>query len=118
MDDLEDEVELEVTTGGRYARITHTTDSPPTVFFEFLDRTVGHATHDEPIPFEVGAVVIVYPTSIRLAPVDAWDPEPQIAVVRLKLDDITIIDAAGRWMQVPTVDDVDYERGNTVLASP
>ena len=42
---MDDEVEFdEVLTGGRYARITHKTDAPPTVYFQFLDRTVGHAT--------------------------------------------------------------------------
>jgi transitional endoplasmic reticulum ATPase len=114
----DDEIEVdEVTTGGRYARVTHVADSPPTVFFEFLDKTVGHASRDETIPLDVGTVVIVYSSSLRSVPDEAWNPDPQVAVVRLKLDDITILDTRGGWTQVPTVDDVEYDTGNTVLAS-
>jgi len=51
---------------------------------------------------------------MRPAPDKMWNPDPQIAVVRLKLDDITIVDTGGRWMNVPTVETVDHQRGNTV----
>ena len=96
-------------------RITHKADSPPTVYFEFLDKSVGHATTDGEVPFDVGAVVVVYESSMRLAPAGRWNHDPQIAVVRLKLDDITIVEAAGKWIQIPTIDQIDYARGNTVL---
>jgi transitional endoplasmic reticulum ATPase len=112
-DSFDDEIDVDV-TDGRFARITHTSDSPPTVYVEYLDGTPGHATSDNPIPFEHGTVVFISGSSMRPAPHEMWKPDPQIAVVRLKLDDITIVDTGGRWMNVPTVDTVDYERGNTV----
>ncbi|AYY13127.1 ATP-binding protein [Actinobacteria bacterium YIM 96077] len=111
--DNEDEVEVEVVEG-RFARVLHTSDSPPTVYFKLGDGTVGHATSNQPIAFETGSVVFVSDSSMRSAPDDLWNPEPQIAVVRLKLDDITIVDTGGRWIEVPTVDTVEYGRGNTV----
>jgi len=108
-----DEIDVEV-TDGRFARITSSSDSPPTVYFEYLDGTTGQATSDNAIPFETGTVVFISGSSMRTAPSGLWNPEPQIAVVRLKLDDITIVDTGGRWMTVRTVDTVDYARGNTV----
>lgn len=113
MTDYVDEVEVHVSEG-RFARITHTSDSPPTVYFMFLDGTTGHATSDDPIPFEKDTIVFISGSSMRPAPNEVWNPDPQIAVVRLKLDDITVVDTGGRWMDVPTVPTVDYERGNTV----
>lgn len=115
-DIFDDEVEVQV-TDGRFARITHRSDSPPTVYFEYLDGTQGHAISDYPIPFERGSVVFISGSSMRPAPDEMWDPDPQIAVVRLKLDDVTVVDTGGRWMTVPTVDTVDYQRGNTVHAT-
>jgi len=50
---------------------------------------------------------------MRPAPDKMWNPDPQIAVVRLKLDDITIVDTGGRWMNVPTV-----EPSTTSAATP
>jgi transitional endoplasmic reticulum ATPase len=112
-DYFDDEVEVDV-TDGRFARITHTSGSPPAVYFEYLDGTTGHATSDYAIPFETGTVVFISGSSMRPVPDEMWNPDPQIAVVRLKLDDITIVDTGGRWMNVPTVDTIDYQRGNTV----
>ena len=55
-DYFDDEIVVDV-ADGRFARITHASDSPPTVYFEYLDGTSGHATSDSAIPFEKGAVV-------------------------------------------------------------
>lgn len=113
VNDDDDEVYVEV-DDGRYARITHTSDSPPTVYLEYLDGTTARATSDSPIPLEAGTVVFISGSSMRPAPAEAWTPDPQVAVVRLKHDDVTIVDTGGRWMSVPTVDTVEYGRGNTV----
>ena len=113
MDSLDDEVYVDV-ADGRFARITHKSDSPPAVYFEYLDGTQGHATSDTPIPFEKGTTVFITDSSMRPAPDHMWNPDRQVAVVRLKLDDVTIVDTGGRWLNVPTVDDPDYESGNTV----
>lgn len=109
----DDDLDVDV-DDGRFARITHTSDSPPTVYLEYLDGSAAHATSDSAIPLEVGTVVFISGSSMRPAPVELWSPDPQVAVVRLKHDDVTIVDTGGRWMSVPTVDTVDYGRGNTV----
>jgi hypothetical protein len=111
--DGENDVYVDV-DDGRFARITHTSDVPPTVFLEYHDGTTARATSDSPITLEAGTVVFISGSSMRPAPAEAWKPEPQVAVVRLKHDDVTIVDTGGRWMSVPTVDDVDYARSNTV----
>jgi transitional endoplasmic reticulum ATPase len=118
LDPADDAIEVDVSPSGRFARVTFVSDSPPTVYFEFLDGTFGHATSDESIPFQVGAVVFVADSTMRAAPEKMWRPDPQIGVVRLKLPDVTVVDAGGRWMRVPTVSTVAYERGNTVDVTP
>lgn len=75
-DYFDDEVDVDV-TDGRFARITHTSDSPPTVYFEYLDGTPGHATSDDPIPFEKGTVVFISGSSMRPAPHEMWNPNPR-----------------------------------------
>jgi transitional endoplasmic reticulum ATPase len=51
------------------------------------------------------------------APDDTWRPEPHVAVVRLKLEDVTVVDLGGRWRCIPSLDGIEYERGNTVLVT-
>jgi transitional endoplasmic reticulum ATPase len=55
--------------------------------------------------------------SISLAPKDLWPEESWVGVVRLKLEDVTVLaDPNGRWRMVPTCD-VAYRVGNTVEAT-
>lgn len=91
----------------------------------------GTATVDsrgEQLEVPVGTVVLVRQADnhLELAPPEVWpaddeeDPRADsrwIGVVRIRLDDVTVIDTGGRWHQVPTNDDVIYEIGNTVEGS-
>ncbi len=46
----------------------------------------------------------------------AWPDELWVGVVKIKLDNVTVIEASGRYRQVRTRDGVAYEVGNTVEA--
>ena len=46
----------------------------------------------------------------------AWPDDLWVGVVKIKLDDVTVIEASGRNRKVPTRADVAYEVGNTVEA--
>ncbi len=46
----------------------------------------------------------------------AWPDDLWVGVVKIKLDDVTVIEASGRYRKVPTQADLEYEVGNTVEA--
>lgn len=46
----------------------------------------------------------------------AWPDDLWVGVVKIKLDDVTVIEASGRYRKVPTRTDVVYEVRNTVEA--
>jgi len=66
----------------------------------------------------VGDVVFVRDEDNHLerAPKELWPSYTWVGVVRLKLNDLTVIDTNGRWKMVPTRTDVDYHEGNSVEA--
>ena len=88
----------------------------------YLDLRNGQtATVDgqNPFEFELGSVVLITPegNQIEKAPDELWPEEAWVGVVRLKLDDITIVDAgSGRWKILKTRNDISYHEGNTVEA--
>lgn len=47
------------------------------------------------------------------APPDLWGDEPWVGVVRLKLEDVTVVESGGRLRRLPTTS-VPYSEGNTV----
>ena len=49
------------------------------------------------------------------APSALWPRDDWVGVVRLRRDDVTVVDNSGRWKLVPTNREVDYSAGNTVL---
>jgi transitional endoplasmic reticulum ATPase len=51
---------------------------------------------------------------VELAPDELWPEEPWVGVVRIKLDDATVVESAGSWRLLPTCTDVEYDVGNTV----
>jgi ATP-dependent 26S proteasome regulatory subunit len=66
--------------------------------------------------FGIGRRVLVRENDdhVELAPDELWPEEPWVGVVRLKLEDVTVIDSGGSWRLLPTRPHVDYDVGNTV----
>jgi transitional endoplasmic reticulum ATPase len=74
---------------------------------------------DEPFDFEVGTVLLVRAADNHLepAPASLWLEETWVGVVRLRLDDVTVVDSSGRLRLVPTNADIEYMERNTVEVS-
>jgi transitional endoplasmic reticulum ATPase len=74
---------------------------------------------DEPFDVDVGTVVLVHAEDNRfeLAPDDLWPDDTWVGVVRLRRDEVTIVDQSGRLRLVPTHAGVDFSERNTVEVS-
>ncbi|KAA0234618.1 MAG: hypothetical protein JJLCMIEE_03090 [Acidimicrobiales bacterium] len=111
---------MEIGPSGPLARISAISEDGRRLFLEFRNGTSGSADGSEPFEFEVGDVVVMVTedgdTSFVEMPPSCWPDEPWIGVVRLKLNDITLIESGGRLRRVPTSGEVDYEESNTVEA--
>ena len=73
----------------------------------------------ESFEFDVGSVVLIRPNEnyIEAAPKELWLEQSLVGVVRLRLSDTTVIDSGGgRWIVLPTRNDIEYSEGNTVEA--
>ncbi len=69
-----------------------------------------------PAGFGVGRRVLVREEDdhLELAPDELWPEEPWVGVVRIKLEDTTVVDSSGSWRLLPTRPEVEYDVGNTV----
>lgn len=71
----------------------------------------------DPFDLEIGSVVLIDPDgTLVVAPNELWPDESWVGVVRLKLEDVTVVDTGGRWRILPTRGDVNYREANTVEA--
>ena len=70
---------------------------------------------DQPFEWPVGSVVLVraQDNHIELAPDAVWPEESWVGVVRLRLDDVTVVDSSGRLRLIAT-NALEYRVGNTV----
>ena len=87
--------------------------------FLYIELAVGRFAwlrFDAPTEFAVDDHVLVSENSVVRAPDDLWPDETWVAVVKRKLDDLTVVDASGHLRVIPT-NEVTYEVGNTVLAT-
>ncbi len=74
---------------------------------------------------EVGDTLLLWPDRghMEIAPASLWPAktvapaQDSIAVVRLKLHDLTVIDQGGTWKKITTTQTPEYAVGNTVLIS-
>ncbi len=104
---------------GMLARVIGVSDDGDRVFFDFRNGKSGWFDHDRN-DFGTGDVVLISGEgpSQHIERVDAsvWPEDLWVGVVKIKLDDVTAIEASGRIRRVATRADVAYEVGNTVEA--
>src|SRR5205085_3962147 len=85
------------------------------LLLEYPNGLTASVNSEIPLGFESGDVVLVNAANSRidpLAPAD-WPDDPQIGVVRLRREDITVVDAGAGLVRLPT-SGVAYAVGNTV----
>ena len=110
-------------TAGRLAKVKLIDESDHRVFFDFNDGRTGNFTQTGPdtLCFSVGDVILVDveggEVPIQKVPDCLWPDFFWIGVVRLKLDDITVIESGNRLRKVTTKLTPEYEVDNTVEAS-
>jgi transitional endoplasmic reticulum ATPase len=99
------------------AKIRAIDDSRCRLYLEFPNGTFTTVVNEEPFEYVVGSIVFVGINTnfIDSAPDSLWPDQSFVGVVRLRLPDITIVDAGGRWIKIPTSQTVCSE-GNTVEA--
>lgn len=111
---------MDVEVGPRVAvaRITAVSADRHVLYLEFRNSTTGTVSGSEPFDLEVGSVLLVDAEAdhVELAPDQVWPEESWVGVVRLRLDDVTVIEASGGLQKVKT-NDGEYGLGNTVEAS-
>jgi transitional endoplasmic reticulum ATPase len=80
---------------------------------------VATVSADVPFDVAVGTVVLVYPDENRIdfAPNGLWPEDTWVGVVRLRLNDVTVIDHSGRLRLVPTTSPIEFPERNTVEVS-
>ena len=121
---IQREKPLDIVTGpaGQLAKVTSISDDGRVVYFKLRDGKTSW--FDLPNPTEpicaVGDVLILSSEQsgqkAHVVSRELWPEELWIGVVKIKLEDITVIDSGVRFQIVPTTDDPPYELGNTVQA--
>lgn len=110
----DDDETVQVRPAGPLARVRHVSEDGHELVLELRGGHVTSATAHEPTDLEVGDVVVVRDNALDHVADDLWVDESSVGVVKIKLADRTVIDAAGRWHLLPTNSDVEYSVGNTV----
>jgi transitional endoplasmic reticulum ATPase len=85
------------------------------IFIEFPNGNTAILLDADQYDLEIGSIIFIDTNSnyIGVAPAEVWPDPTFCGIVRLKLEDITIIDTGGRWVTIPTTS-ITYAVGNTV----
>ncbi|MBV6390965.1 MAG: ATP-dependent zinc metalloprotease FtsH [Anaerolineales bacterium] len=85
------------------------------IFIEFINGNTAILLDADQYDLKIGSIIFIDTNSnyIGVAPSELWPDATFCGIVRLKLEDITVIDTGGRWVTVPTAS-VSYTVGNTV----
>ena len=113
---------VELGPTGMLAKVTAVDEDGRTVCLDFRNGSSGTINNPDP-SFSVGDVLLVIGDSstgwsgVQKMPAEAWPDAQWVGIVKLKLQDITVVESSGRFRVVPTTADHPYDVGNTVLAS-
>ena len=106
---------------GVLAKVTAISDDGYRVYFDFRNGSTGSIDNvDEELA--VGDVLLITQDKedsryeYEGVPSSAWPEANWVGIVRLKLQDISVIETGGRLRTVPTVSTPCYQNGYTVLA--
>lgn len=108
----------EVAEWGTLARVRSVTDNGRRIYLELRNRNIGTIDADPPPGYAVGDVLLLYGDDAagyraEPAPHELWGDDTWVGVVRIKLDDISVVDSAGSLRIIPTTT-AKYAEGNTV----
>ena len=113
-------MEVELGPEGQVAKVTAVTDGGHRVFLEYKNGITGSFDQKD-IEFQYGDVLLITPTdkgsTAHKIPNDVWPDSLWVGVVKIKLDDITVIESSGRLRTVRTNDCPEYKVDYTVHAT-
>jgi transitional endoplasmic reticulum ATPase len=100
---------------GDIARVSRVTETPHRIYLEYPNGNQATVDATEPIPWPVGTVLLVNADQnfLEPAPDDLWPEELWVGVVKLRHEDVTVVETSGRLRRLET-NDVEYHVGNTV----
>lgn len=112
---------VELGDAGVLAKVTAISNDGYRVYFDLRNGSTG-SFEDRDDTYSVGEVLLLITDTdghqrFDRAPASAWPDDIWIGVVKLKHEDVTVVESGGRLRRVPTADDPEYEVGNTVEAS-
>lgn len=101
------------------ARVRARASEGKRLYLELKNGQTATVDANQPFEFMEGSVVLVRQEDnyIEAAPESVWPDESFVGVVRLKKDDVTVVDARGQWKMLHTNSDLSYAEGNTIEAS-
>ena len=111
----------ELGASGMLAKVTAVSGDGNSVYFDLRNGKTGSIDNVDQECF-IGDVLLITgdiehnQVEIKKVPNSAWPEDLWVGIVKIKMDDITVIDAGVRFRIVPTTDDPAYELGNTVQA--
>ena len=110
---------IQLGSTGQIAKVAAVSEDGCRVFFDMRNNMSGWFDQQES-DYDVGDVLLLINEdglqSAEKLPSRAWPEQLWVGVVRIKSEDITVINSGGQNRRVPTTADVQYEVGNTVEA--
>ncbi|MEV4620219.1 AAA family ATPase [Asanoa sp. NPDC049573] len=107
---------IELGERGTLGRVRLVADEGHLLYFDLSGGATGWVRLDEHSSFKAHDVILIYSDRIEKAPSELWPEDSWVAVVKIKLPDVTVVDQSGTRKIVPTRNDVEYREGNTVEA--
>ena len=111
---------IEITMGseGRLAQVRVVSESGERIHVRFANGTTAwFDSHSG--SFEASQVLLLCQngdqSTVDHVPQEAWVEPIYVGVVKFIFDDLTIVDSGVRWIAINTVDNPQYEVGNSVL---
>lgn len=83
------------------------------IYIQIPNGNFGWFDLEEPLDLHEDQIIVIFSDHIEPAPQDLWLEDPQISVVRIKNEDVTVLEYAGQIRSIPT-NEIDYAKGNTV----
>ena len=107
---------IEIGPQGDLARVRWLSPDRRRLHLDYRNGQTANVDATEPFTFEVGAVLLVRAEddAIEVVDEDVWPEQAEVGVVRLKKDDVTVVDLSGRLRLLNTNKDIEYQEGNTV----
>jgi transitional endoplasmic reticulum ATPase len=109
---------LEISKDARIARIREVRQESTVLYVEFENGSFGTVrTSEGAFAHQPGDVLLIWTDENRIAEAsrELWRDEKRVGVVKLRLEDVTVVDEGSRWRVLETQSTPAYAVGNTVL---